>query len=66
MANDYNVSTSNVSASQVGGGLQLPNKRSTYAEGGQASAIKESDDDDSSDEDYSQSMTMTASGANAQ
>lgn len=38
------------------------------AEGGQASVIKESDDDSSDDDDdeYSQSLTVTGSGQNAQ
>lgn len=63
MQNDYNVSTSNASASAIGG--HAP-KGGAWREGGQVSAVKESDDSSDDDEDYSQSITVTGSGPTAQ
>lgn len=63
MQNEYNISTSNVSASAVGG----PPPKAGWREGGQVSAVKESDPDDSSDDDdYSQSINVSGSGPKTQ
>lgn len=64
MANDYNVSTSNVSVSGPASG-KYAKDIAWKNEGGQISTVKESDDS-SEDEDYSQSMTVTGSGPKSQ